>query len=199
MTAPTPPAVESRGLTKQSGNKHYCPAAVLALCILSLLASASTLAARTLSIRNNTLIASYNDVSNTFLLTERSSARVFLKEGKLHGAAGKAQVESVKDPVFKSGKRIVVPRAGGGSVSLELYRDLPFLLVRGELRNDSPAVAEVTSLSPASFELDLGTVGAANCAPWERLVSRRPTRIPAAISSSPWPIRPRAVASWPVG
>ena len=90
------------------------------------------------------------------MLTERSSARVFLKDGTLQGAAGKAQVESVKDPVFKSGKRIVVPRAGGGSVSLELYRDLPFLLVRGELRNDSPAVTEVTTLSPTSFELDLG-------------------------------------------
>ena len=94
MTAPTPPAVESRGLTKQFGNKHYCPAAVLALCILSLLASASTLAAGTRSIRNDTLIASYNDVSNTFILTERSTARVFLKDGTLQGAAGKAQVES---------------------------------------------------------------------------------------------------------
>jgi hypothetical protein len=159
MTAPTPPAVESRGLTEQFGNKHYFPAAAQAVCILSLLASASTLAAGTLSIRNDTLIASYNDISNTFLLTERSTARVFLKDGTLQGAVGKAKVESVRDPVFKSGKRIVVQRAGGGSVSLELYRDLPFVLVRGELHNDSPAASEVTSLTPASFELDMGWAG----------------------------------------
>jgi hypothetical protein len=139
--------------------KHYCSAAVLTLCILSLLASAGTLAAGTLSIRNDTLILSYNDVSNIFFLTERSSARVFLKEGKLDGATGKAQVESVKDPVFKSGKRILLKRAGGGAVSLELYNDLPFLLVRGELRNDGLAVSEVTSLTPASFELDMGWAG----------------------------------------
>ena len=40
--------------------------------------------------------------------------------------------------MFNSGKRIVVQRAGGGVVSLELYKDLPFVLVRGELRNAAP-------------------------------------------------------------
>ena len=146
------------GLPDKSG-VPYCLAAVLALGILNLLASASTLAAGTLSIRNDTLIASYNDVSNTFQLTERTWGRAFLKEGRLEGATGKAQVESVRDPVFKSGKRIVLKRAGGGAISIELYKDLPFLLVRGELRNEGPAVAEVTSLSPASFELDMGRAG----------------------------------------
>ena len=141
---------------KTLSHKLYCPVAALALCILSVLASASTLVAGTLSIRNNTLIASYNDLSNTFLLTERAGSRVFLKEGRLDGAAGKAQVEAVRDAVFKSGKRIVLKRAGGGSVSLELYDGLPFLLVRGELRNDGPAAAEVTNLLPATFDLDLG-------------------------------------------
>ena len=103
---------------------------------------------------------SYDERSSTFSLTDRASGRVFLKEGKLDGSTGKARAEAVTDPVFNSGKRILVQRAGGGVVSLELYNDLPFLLVRGELHNAGPALEEVMSLSPASFELDLGKAAA---------------------------------------
>ena len=135
---------------------HSCPATAWVVCLAALLASLNTLAAGEISIANNTLIAGYNDASHSFFLTERATGHVFLKAGKLDGAAGAARVESVKDPVFKSGKRIVLPRAGGGAVWIELYQALPFALVRGELRNDRPTSAEVTSLAPVSFELDLG-------------------------------------------
>jgi hypothetical protein len=135
------------------------PIAASLICIASVLASVDAAAGSTVSIQNKTLVATYDEGSNTFVLKERAWDRVFLKEGRLDGAAGKAQVEAIRDPVFKSGKRIVLKRTGGGAVSLELYKDLPFLLVRGALRNDGPGVAEVTSLSPASFELDMGWAG----------------------------------------
>jgi hypothetical protein len=108
------------------------------------------------SIKNSTLIATYDDTSSTFFLTEKATGRIFLQEGKLDGSTGKARIETARDPVFNSGKRIIVRRTGGGVVSLELYQDLPFLLVRGELHNSGTVRAEVTSLSPAVFALDLG-------------------------------------------
>jgi Melibiase len=131
------------------------PAAACVICIGSLLGLTSSGLGGTVSIKNKTLIATYDDTSSTFFLTEKATGRVFLKEGKLDGSTGKAQVEAVRDPVFNSGKRIIVRRTGGGVVSLELYQDLPFLLVRGELHNSGTVIAEVTSLSPAVFALDL--------------------------------------------
>jgi hypothetical protein len=134
----------------------WWPAAASVICIGSVLGAVDTLAGGTVSIENKTLTASYDEGSGTFSLTGRDAGRVFLKGGKLDGSTGKARAGAVRDAVFKSGKRILVQRAGGGVVSLELYNALPFLLVRGELRNPGPAPEEVTSLSPASFEFDLG-------------------------------------------
>ena len=128
--------------------------------LASLLGSPDTAPGGTVAIENKTLTITYDEGSNSFLLAERASGLVFLKQGKLEAATGTARVESVRDPAFKSGKRIALQRAGGGAVSLELYNDLPFVLVRGELRNAGPAPEEVTSLSHASFELDLGKAAA---------------------------------------
>jgi hypothetical protein len=136
--------------------------AAAALCLAGVIGPVAA-AGGTLSIANQTFVATYDEGSNTFLITERAWGRVFLRDGKLEGATGQARVESVRDPVFKSGQRIVVPRADGGVIALELYKDLPFVLVRGELRNNGPARAEVNSLSPASFELDLGWAGNELC------------------------------------
>jgi hypothetical protein len=123
--------------------------------LLSLLGSVYAGAACTVSIENKFITATYDPGSNTFRLAEKPSGRVFLKEGKLDRSTGKAHAESIRDPVFRSGKRILVQRADGGVASLELYKDLPFILVRGELRNSGTSPTEVSGLSPASFELDL--------------------------------------------
>jgi hypothetical protein len=65
-------------------------------------------------------------------------------------------VGEVNDPIFGLGQRIEAPRQGGGKVDLELYPSLPFLLVRGELRNEGTTNLEVRSVSTGSFDLDLG-------------------------------------------
>jgi hypothetical protein len=129
---------------------------VAAIYIIVWLGAMDSSLGRTISIANKTLSAIYDESSGLFSLTERASGRVILSEGKLDGAAGSAHVESVKDPAFGSGKGIEVPRADGGVISLELYQELPFALIRGELRNPGPGVLDVTNISPTSFTLDLG-------------------------------------------
>src|ERR1051326_5209892 len=109
------------------------------------------------SISNGTISATYDEVSGTFSLTEKASGLVFLKGGKLDGVVkGRAVVEPVKDAVFKSGKRLKLKRADGGVASLEIYPDLPFVLIRGQLYNRGPSPIEVTNILPATFNLDLG-------------------------------------------
>ena len=128
---------------KTPSHEHHCPAAILALCLLSLLASARTLAAGTLSIRNETLIASYNDVSNTFLLTERSARG--LPQGR-HAPGrcrqGQGRVSQRSGVQVRQAHRGVTCRR-----RLRVARSLPqpaIPPVGGELRNDTPAVTEVT-------------------------------------------------------
>ena len=92
------------------------PAAAGVICIGSLLALTDTGLGGTVSIENSTLIATYDETSSAFSLTEKASGSIFLKEGKLDGSTGKAQVEAARDPVFNSGKRLMVRRTGGGIV-----------------------------------------------------------------------------------
>src|SRR5579859_135471 len=96
-----------------------------ATCALLLLGLMNSGLARTVSISNDTLVAAYDEISNTFSLAERGSGLAFLKEGKLDGIKGNALVESVKDPIFRTGKRIKMMGADGRAVSLELYKELP--------------------------------------------------------------------------
>jgi len=129
---------------------------------LSLFLSAITLfgllfsgRAATRSIENDVLIARYNDADHTFSVGEKAPGSVFLTQGKLEGAIGTVRAESSQDPVLGKGKRLVVQRMGGGLLSLELYRGLPFLLIRGQVLNDSPTPTDFTRLAPVSMTLDL--------------------------------------------
>jgi hypothetical protein len=107
------------------------------------------------SIENETLVARFDKASGSFSVMEKQSGLKFLTDGTLESTTGSARVESVKDPVFGAGKCIRVNRADGGRVSLQLYRGLPFLLIRGEVHNGNPAGIDITRLAPASFALDL--------------------------------------------
>jgi len=133
-----------------------CPAAI---CILALSGLIDTGLARTVSIANGTLKATYDETSGTFSLRDKASGLIFIKEGKLGGPIGRAFVESGTDPLFNSGRRINLNCLDGGKLFLELYEGLPFLLIRGELRNPGPALIDVTNISPAAFTLDLGQPG----------------------------------------
>lgn len=60
------------------------------------------------------------------------------------------------DKVFGKGRRIIVTLADGGDNSLELYRRLPCVLIRGTRHNGGLALLDLTNAVPATFTLDLG-------------------------------------------
>lgn len=127
------------------------------ICLMIGLTVVNSGFAEGVSISNGTISATYDEVSGTFSLTEKASGLVFLKGGKLDGVVkGRAVVEPVKDAVFKSGKRLKLKRADGGVATLEIYPDLPFVLIRGQLYNRGPSPIEVTNILPATFKVDLG-------------------------------------------
>ena len=126
------------------------------LSSFAVLLLAQYVSAATVSIQNKTLAVSYDDARGTFSVTERASGTVFLKDGKLAGRIAGAKVGMAQDPVFGSGQRIALTRTDGSVVSLELYRELPFVLVGDELHNGSATELDATSVVPARFTLDLG-------------------------------------------
>lgn len=129
---------------------------IIFLSIAALLLFAGSVAAATHTIENKTLATRYDDVSGTFTVAEKATGKRFLTAGKLEGAPVKARVESAKDSVFGKGRRIVVTLADGGENSLELYPNLPFVLIRGTRYNDGKDLFDLTNAVPATFTLDLG-------------------------------------------
>ena len=107
----------------------------IVVCLAGMLGGVSSGRAATHTIENRTLSVTFDDVAGTFSCAEKASGSVFLTDGRLDGAASKAVVETARDDVFGSGKRIVVKRTDGGIFPLELYEDMPFVLIRGELHN----------------------------------------------------------------
>ncbi len=112
-------------------------------------------AATPLSIRNGVLSVTYSPDLRAFSATERSSRLVFLRDGKLGGSPVEARVERVRDAVFGAGERILILETGGAYASLELYKDLPFLLVRGQIRNSGSRREDISHFTPAVFDLSL--------------------------------------------
>ncbi len=111
--------------------------------------------AATLTIESSRLAVSYDDAAGAFSVAERPSGKIFLKAGALEGAAAKAAVKPVRDAVFGKGERIVVSLADGGENSLELYPNLPFVLVRGTRHNGGKSLFDLTQSVPATFTIDL--------------------------------------------
>ena len=130
--------------------------AALFIWIMGLSYSPALRAVEVRMIQNETLRVRYDEKVGRFSVAERPTGRVFLSQGRLEEATGPGRIESVKDPVFGAGKCIQVERADGGFMSLELYRGLPFLLIRGVVRNHNAMPADITSVRPAAFALDLG-------------------------------------------
>lgn len=112
--------------------------------------------AATLTIENQTLSVTYDDVAGSFTAVERASGAVFLKKGKLEGSPLKARVEGVRDAVFGGGDGIRVANADGSLAWLELYPGLPFLLIRSVRLNPTTEAVDLTQVAPATFTVDLG-------------------------------------------
>ena len=128
----------------------------LIVCLTALAATGLAASAATLAIENQLLRVSYDDQAGTFAAVEKASGQAFLKDGRLDGVAAGAKIRNVRDAVFGSGRGIVVTQADGGTASLELYPDLPFVLVRGTRLNPGPAPLDLARVVPATFALDLG-------------------------------------------
>ena len=126
----------------------------LSAAVLLFLADRTTAALRTID--NPTLAVAYEDGAGTFTVTEKATGKRFLTAGKLEGAPVKARVESAKDSIFGRGERIVVTLADGGENSLELYRNLSFVLIRGTRHNGGKDMLDLTNTVPATFTLELG-------------------------------------------
>lgn len=97
-------------------------------------------------IDNRALSVSYDDAAHTFSVTSRITGKAFLTDGKLDGTAAAAKV--------KNGK-ITVTQTDGSVVTLELRGDEPFLFVGKELRNAATSTADIASVTPVSFVLEL--------------------------------------------
>ncbi len=118
---------------------------------ISMLANASSL-----SVENQSLSVRYDVPEGTFSVAEKASSVVFLKNGKLGITNASAKVQDVRDDKFGLGKGIVLTQVDGSKSSLELYPNLPFVLVRELRNNSSKATIDLQHVVPATFALDLG-------------------------------------------
>jgi hypothetical protein len=114
------------------------------------------LGAAVCSINNEKLSVEYDDAAGTFSVAEQAAPKPFLVDGRLEGVSRKATVKLARDPVFGEGEKIVVTQTDGSVASLELYRRLPFLLVRKELHNNGHTTTDLQKVVPITFGLDLG-------------------------------------------
>ncbi len=109
------------------------------------------------SIENKFLVVTYDDVAKTFSIIERATGQVFLKDGKLDGNPKRVVTGSIHSfREFGQGNDIMVDREDGGWTMLELYPDVPFVFVCGQLCNYGKEPLDIKKVVPATFTLDLG-------------------------------------------
>ena len=112
--------------------------------------------AAVLTVENQSLVVRYDDADGHFSVVEKTSGAVFLKSGMLDLTNANAKVQGVRDDVFGRGQGIVLTQPNGSTASLELYPNLPFMLVRGLRHNQSKEMVDLSRVIPATFMLDLG-------------------------------------------
>jgi hypothetical protein len=125
------------------------------LLALALSAVASYVAAAMHEIHNAQLTVRYDDAAGTFSITD-AAARTAVRDGRLEGGKGAVAVAAVTSPNFGGGSRISVTQADGSTASLELYANLPFLLVCRDVHNATGKDVELVKAVPAEFTVDLG-------------------------------------------
>jgi hypothetical protein len=117
---------------------------------IALLANAAML-----SVENQSLVARYDEAAGRFSVAEKSSGTVFVKTGRLEVTNAIATVQGIRDAIFGRGNAIVLTQADGTSASLELYPELPFVLVREVRHNQTGDAIDLAHALPATFTLDL--------------------------------------------
>lgn len=113
--------------------------------------------AAVLEVRNESVIARYDDAARTWALADAQTGVPFVTGGEFRDASGSARVEAVSDTIFGRGQRILVPcEKDSGQVALETYPGLPFALIKRTVKNSGGAVADFPDFTPATFTLSLG-------------------------------------------
>src|SRR5580698_8684459 len=116
----------------------------------------NNLVAATFTIDNERLSVGFDTLSGHFFAEEKATGSRFLINGRLEGGFEKESIDHVIDPVFGAGQRITVTQVDGSVAYIELYKQLPFILIRKELHNNTPAIADFQKYIPVTFDLDLG-------------------------------------------
>ncbi len=112
--------------------------------------------ATVINIENQSLEVRYDDVAGTFSIIEKSSGSVFVKNGKLDVTNASAKIQGVRNDVFGHGHGIMLTQTDGSKATLELYPNLPFVLVNSTRHNQGSQKMEVARVIAATFTLDLG-------------------------------------------
>jgi len=121
-----------------------------------LLASPIQANAEILSIENSKLTVSYDTSLQRFSITEQGTGKAVVSEGRLLDSVTKsAKVRAATDAVFGSGRQIRITYADGAVSMLELYPNLPFLLIKTQVHNSGSAESDSESIIPVQFTANL--------------------------------------------
>ena len=124
--------------------------------VAAFLATALSANAAVLTVENKSLLVRYDDADGRFSAVEKASGLVFLNNGQLDFTNATAKTQRMRDPIFGAGNGIVLTQADGSRASLELYPNLPFVLVRHIRQNQAKAVLDLKQVVAATFTLNLG-------------------------------------------
>lgn len=131
-----------------------------ALVILAAVLSAAMATAQTGAdavIANQRLRVSVDPASNMFAMHDRGTGSCFVKAATLaRPIASIAVAQVVDDPIWGSGREILIGHPGGWTTSLRLFRDHPFLHLHTTTHNEDEEPLVTAALELLEFEVDLG-------------------------------------------
>lgn len=105
-------------------------------------------------IQNKYLKVSYNKTSSMFTFTALPSGKTFATTGNLYIRGGEVVKTKIKDKTYGTGESIEIKGDHGGKIIL--LPDLPFVLIKGKIKNDSSAYKVFNRIALASFHVNLG-------------------------------------------
>lgn len=111
-------------------------------------------AGQPLTIENETLRVTWNPAG--LEMVYKPSGSVFLNDGSFNLAGGAGKIISVTDKTFGQGQEIEFSNPDGSSDAVMLFPNLPFVLLRSSLINNSTQTAVVSHVRPFQAAVKLG-------------------------------------------
>jgi melibiase-like protein len=107
-------------------------------------------------VRNDVLVVAFHENKGRFTAQHRPSGKVFVTDGRLTQAGGKAKVVPVADKTFGNGQAIDVSYPDGCRDRITLFPRLPFALFRSTRLNRGAEETLVNKWPVVSAGMDLG-------------------------------------------